>query len=128
MMLMSLLLALGFFWAAFSLRRDSVPANPRLQDADGPWVAIVETTNWTGPTLAWRGYFAEEQQALETAMHETARLESMTVSGPEFGLLAKTEDRRLFELRMQFGYAQSFNRARDFSRFKSNPRRPAAGI
>ena len=126
-MLMSLLLALGFFWAAFSLRRDSAPANPRLQDADGPWVAIVEATNWTGPTLAWHGYFAEEQQALETAMHEASRLESMTLSGAEFGLLAKIEDRRLFELRLQFGYPRSFNRAHDFSRFKSNPRRAASG-
>jgi hypothetical protein len=118
MTLLSVLLACCFLYAAVWLRRQLAPSDPGMQDADGPWVAIVQAEHWMGPALVWQGYFADEKQARGAAHREAWRFDNLQTTGPEFGYVARIEDRRIFERRIEFGYAQSFDRALEFSRFQ----------
>lgn len=121
MTFLSVLIALGFLYAAFSLRKSTAPANTKHQDPHGPLVAIVQGETWEGPVLLWRGYYAEAELARTAAAHEAFRLDRSLAERPEFGLSMHIEDRRKFERRLAFGYQRSFDRPREFSRFLITP-------
>jgi hypothetical protein len=115
MTLLGIIIATGFLYAALRLRVSVAPSKARLQDADGPWVGIVQSDNWDGPILLWHGYYEDPEFANNAAAAEGMRLDTSVDGRPGSSLSIRVEDRRLFERRLVFGYQRSLLWPRQFA-------------